>query len=150
MGKLPSENVRGPLASLRGEVSRLFEDFWGGDAWCPAPFGQGRWSPALDVAETDQEVVVKADLPGIDPKDISITVSGDVLSIQGEKTHEAEQEGKSYHRIERRYGSFSRQVHLPTAVDTDRIEAKASEGVLTITLPKRPEVQPRKINIQAQ
>ena len=148
MKLVPSKGRGGPLTNLRDEINRLFEDFWGGDVWGPAPLGHGKWSPTLDVAETDQEVIVKADLPGIDPKDIEITVSGDVLTVRGEKKQESEEEGKNFHRVERHYGSFARQVHLPTAVDAERIEAKASNGVLTITLPKRPEVQPRRIEVK--
>lgn len=149
MKLLPPGERGGPLGNLRDELNRLFEDFWGGDQWLPAPLRRGNWAPALDVSETDQEVVVKADLPGIDAKDIEITVSGDLLTVKGEKKEETKEEGKSFHRVERRYGSFSRQVHLPAAVDADRIEASASKGVLTVRLPKRPEVQPRRIEIRA-
>jgi HSP20 family protein len=107
------------------------------------------WSPHVDVEDTDKEVLVKADLPGVDPKNIDISVTGDVLAIRGEKKEEREEKNKNYQRIERFRGDFYREIPLPQGVDPDKITAASDKGVVTITIPKKPGVQPRKIAVKA-
>jgi HSP20 family protein len=104
-------------------------------------------SPSVDLAETESEVIVKAELPGLTDKDIDITLSDDTLTIQGEKKQDSEEKGKHYHRVERRYGSFKRCVTLPSPVDAKGVAARFENGVLEITLPKAEEAKPKKIEI---
>jgi HSP20 family protein len=133
------------LASLREEMNELLSRFWQSTA---EPFGLAEWSPPLDMAETDEAIVVKVEIPGIDPKGLDISVTGDVLTIRGEKHDETQTEGHNYHRVERRYGAFTRTLTLPAAVDAQAVEAKAHDGVLEIRLPKKPEARPRKVDIK--
>jgi HSP20 family protein len=142
-GRLPSRYFD-PFQAFRGEMDRLFDDFLAG---VPAlsnlrqslPTGQVI-TPALDVKETEKELVVKADLPGIDEKDVQLTLQNGVLSIRGEKKSERKDERENFHLVERSYGSFQRAIRLPDTVDEDKVEARFDKGVLTITLPKRPEM----------
>jgi len=135
-----------PLASLQDEVNRLFDTVWQGDLDVARIFYRD-WVPALDVAETDDAVVVKAEVPGIDPKDIEVTLTGGLLTIKGEKRQEAEESDERLHRVERSYGSFTRTVDIPEEVDPDAIRAECKDGVLTVTLPKKPEAKGRQIEI---
>ena len=104
----------------------------------------------MDVTETDKEIVVEAELPGIDEKDVSLALQDGVLTIRGEKKHERDEEKENYRMMERRYGSFQRSVQLPDTVDEDKIEATFNNGVLRVSLPKRPEAigKQRKIPIK--
>ena len=106
------------------------------------------WTPAVDVAETPEQVTVKAEVPGLDPKEIDISLVGDLLTIKGEKKSEREETKENYHLVERSYGSFSRALRLPAAVDIDQIDAKYDQGVLTITCPKKEPVKPKAIEIK--
>jgi HSP20 family protein len=96
-------------------------------------------TPSLDVKETDKEIVVEAELPGLEEKDISLMMQNGVLTIQGEKRLEYDEEKENYHVMERRYGSFSRSLRVPETVDEAKVEARFEKGVLKVTLPKRPE-----------
>jgi HSP20 family protein len=135
------------LASLREEMNDLLNRFWAGTA---EPFGLAEWSPPLDVAETDEAIIVDVEVPGIDPATLDISVTGDVLTIRGEKHDETGQEGHNYHRVERRYGSFTRSLTLPASVEADKVEAKARSGVLSIRLPKKESARARKVEIKAE
>jgi HSP20 family protein len=106
------------------------------------------WSIALDVVENEDEYLVKASLPGIDPKDLEITFEDNRLTIKGEVHEETEVDKARYHMRERRFGSFSRSIKLPTGIDTDKIEARYDKGVLDLHLPKIEEVKPKKIEIK--
>lgn len=108
----------------------------------------GGWLPAFDVSETDDEVIVKAELPGMDVKDIDITLTDGLLTIKGERKLEKEDKKENYHRIERRFGSFSRSLNLGASVQADSIEAGYKEGILTVTLPKAEENKPKKIEVK--
>jgi HSP20 family protein len=134
------------LASLREEMNDLLNRFWAGTA---EPFGLAEWSPPLDVAETDDAVLVDVEVPGIDPATLDISVTGDVLTIRGEKHDQTGQEGRNYHRVERRYGSFTRSLTLPAPVEADKVEAKAHFGMLSIRLPKKDAARLRKVEIKA-
>ncbi|RMD60030.1 MAG: Hsp20/alpha crystallin family protein [Nitrospirae bacterium] len=124
-----------PFTSLQREINRMFEDFLGGAL---EPFEErfGEFVPPVDVRETEKEVEISAELPGIDEKDIEVTVGKDSITISGEKKEEKEEKGKGYYRMERSYGSFTRTIPLPCEIDEDKAEAKFKNGVLTITLPK--------------
>ncbi len=142
-GRLPSR-YQDPFQSFRTEMDRLFDSFLGG---VPSLAGLGRrfaetqvMTPTLDVKENEKEIIVKADLPGMDEKDINLTIHNGVLSLRGEKKSEHTDERENYHVMERSYGSFQRSIRLPETIDDDKAEARFDKGVLTITLPKRPEM----------
>lgn len=144
-----------PFGTLRSEMDRLFDTFMGGLPTFPSMFGPsgGRGlalTPNLDVKETDKEIVVEAELPGLEEKDISLTMQNGVLTIQGEKRLEYNEEKENYHVMERRYGSFQRSLRVPDTVDEGKVEARFDKGVLKVTLPKRPEAggAQRKIEIK--
>lgn len=136
------------VSRLRREMDRLWEDFFGPRGRELRPWEE-QWAPAMDVSETADQIVVKAEVPGIDPQNINITLTGDVLAIKGEKKSEREETKESYHLVERSYGSFSRSLTLPAAVNADKIDAKYEKGVLTITCPKKEKVKPKAIEIKA-
>ena len=135
------------LSSLQNEMNRLFNTVF--DA--PAPAGNGgamrRWVPAMDLVETDDNFVLRADLPGMTQEDVNIELEDNVLTVSGERKaqHETKQEG--YHRVERAFGSFSRSLTLPKGVDADAVTAKFDNGVLEISVPKPEERKPRRIAI---
>ena len=104
-------------------------------------------TPAFDISETANEIHVKAELPGVDAKEIDITVTGDLLTIKGEKKEEKEEKGQNFHRRERRYGSFSRSFRLPVEVKADSIDAGYKDGVLTVTMPKAEAEKARRIEV---
>ena len=104
-------------------------------------------TPAFDISETDNEIHVKAELPGMDPKEIEINLTGDLLTIKGEKKEETEEKGEDYHRRERRYGSFARSFRLPVEVKADSVNAAYKDGVLTLTLPKGEKEKARRIEV---
>lgn len=129
-----------PFTSLQREMNRLFDNFLGGPTLSPwAPFERGpagAFIPRVDVSETDREIKVSAELPGLDENDIDVSLTRDTLTIKGEKKEEKEEKGTDYYRMERSYGSFSRSIPLPVEVDTDKVEATFKKGVLHVTLPK--------------
>ena len=132
---------------LRDEMDRLFDDFV---ERFPTrrDFEDRMWSPDVDVHETDSEVVVKAEIPGMEQKDINVTIKDNVLTLKGEKMQEKEKKETNYHRIERTYGSFSRSFTLPTMVVSDKAAAQYKNGILTVTLPKSEEVKPKEIAVE--
>ena len=135
------------VSRLRREMDRLWDDYFGPGRRGLQPL-QAEFAPAVDVTETAEAIVVKAEVPGMDAKDINISVTGDVLTIMGEKKSEREEKEENYQIVERSYGSFSRSLALPGAVKLDKIEAKYDKGVLTVTCPKKEEVKPKAIEIK--
>ena len=109
--------------------------------------GRGSFSPAVDVVEDKDAIVVRAELPGIKREEIDISIDSNVLTLRGERKLEREEEGKRYHHVERAYGTFIRYFQLPTTVDSEKIEAKLADGVLTLNIPKKDVVKARKINV---
>lgn len=136
-----------PLEMLRREMDTVFDRFFGNGS---EEVGLTAWSPRVDVEETDKEFLVKADLPGVDPKNIEISLVHDVLTIKGERKEEKEEKGKHFQRSERFFGSFYRELPLPFEVDADKISAEASKGVVTIHIPKKPGAMPKKVTVQAK
>lgn len=134
----------GELSSFRRQVDRLFDSFLGRE---PSLWPKERSIPPIDVIETADEVVIKAELPDMDEKDVSLSLSGESLIIKGERKGEKEEKNKHYHRMERWCGIFERVVSLPVSVDQEKISAHYRKGVLEIHLPKKPEVKPRHIPI---
>jgi len=135
------------VSRLRREMDRLWDDYFGPGRRGLQPL-QAEFAPAVDVKETAEAVVIKAEVPGMDAEEISLAVTGDVLTIKGEKKSEREEKEENYHVVERSYGSFSRSLTLPAAVDLDKIEARYDKGVLTVTCPKKEEVKPKTIEIK--
>jgi HSP20 family protein len=135
------------LASLREEMNDLLNRFWAGTS---EPFGLAEWAPSLDISETDEAVLVHVEVPGVDPKRLEISVAGDVLTLRGEKKDETETSGRHYHRVERRYGTFTRTLTLPAPVDAGQVTAKAHAGVVEIRLPKQAEARPHRVEIKPE
>lgn len=153
------DNTEYPLLSLQNEMNRLFENFWQ-EPFSMRPFEtmnrmwpstMNGFNPTVDISETDKALKLEAELPGLDEKDLEISISENVLTIKGEKHQESERKDRNYFYAERSYGSFCRQFTLPASVDEDKIEAAFNKGVLTINMPKRPEVveQRKRITIKA-
>ncbi|MBM4066375.1 MAG: Hsp20/alpha crystallin family protein [Planctomycetes bacterium] len=144
---MSSEMMKWPylpgLGSFREEMNKLFEGF----TRRGAAAGMGL-VPPLDVSETEENILVKVEVPGIEPKDIDISISGDTLTIKGEKKSEKEEKGKNYHFIERSYGSFSRSVGLPASVKFEQVKAEYKKGILEITLPKSEKSKIKKIPVK--
>ncbi len=137
-----------PLASFRDEVEQLFErivgDPWGAGSSL-VPWGGNL---RLDLSESDKEVTVTAELPGVKPEDVNIEVTGNTLTLSGEKREETDERRGEYRYTERQFGQFSRTIQLPVPVDADKVSADVRDGVLTITAPKHPEATPRRIKVR--
>jgi HSP20 family protein len=134
------------MMTLREAMDRLFDDAF----TRPLSLRDGWSAPAIDMYQTDDEVVVRAALPGIKPGDVQINITGDVLHIKGEMKHEEEKKEKAWHMREQRWGAFERSIALPIDVVTDKARAEFENGVLTVTLPKAEEVKPKTISIKAK
>ena len=139
---LPQWEMLPQLRSLENLMGKMFDD--GDEGW----FG-GTMVPSVDLSETDNEVDVTMDLPGMKPEEIDIQVHNNLLTIRGERKEESEQKERTYHRIERRSGSFSRTVSLPSEVDEDNVSAAYKDGVLKISMPKAKAAQAKKIAVKS-
>ncbi len=129
---------------------RMFEDFFNNWAVNTAMAKRSEsFKPAVDILERDNKVLMRCELPGVEEKDLDLRLDGRTLTIKGERKQEPEGGGCVYHQIESSYGTFSRAFDLPNTVDTEKISAAFKDGVLTITIPQKPEVQPRTIQINA-
>src|SRR5205085_12044042 len=135
------------MSILQNQMNRLFED--ARYTWPTDSDGTTAWAPVADIYETDNDLVLQADLPGIDPKQIEVRVENNVLTIHGERRFEPKVERESFHRVERSYGTFSRSFTLATAVDSEKIQANYKNGVLNIALPKAEQAKPKRIQIAA-
>jgi len=129
-----------------GLYDSLFSDRVDSDS---SNIATSHWRPAVDISEEEDRFVIHADLPGVDPKDIEITMENGVLSLKGERSSEIKDESKGYSRIERAHGTFYRRFSLPDSADADRIEAKGKNGVLEITLPKHEKQQAKRISVKS-
>jgi HSP20 family protein len=133
-----------PLFSLQREVNRLFDDFFRGFDLRPlrvAEEGWGGFSPKMDLEETEKEYRITAELPGVEEKDVEVLLTGNSLTLKGEKKEEKEEKGKSFYHVERSYGSFQRTVPLPDGIDLKKVDAEFKSGVLTVKLPKTSEAK---------
>ena len=134
---------------IRREMDRLWDSFLEGRPVRRSEDGR-EWSPSVDISETKNDLVIKAELPGLDPKDIDISMNNGYLTIKGEKKHEKEEKDENYHLIERSYGAFTRSVQLPREVQSDKITASFKNGILRITLPKSEEAKKKEIKIKVE
>jgi HSP20 family protein len=132
---------------VQDEMNRMFDTFLGRDT-NENELLSGSWVPAVDVVETDDDFEIKAELPGLSKDNVKVTLHENVLTIKGEKQEEKEEKKKSYHRIERSHGAFSRSFVLPSRVQNEKIKADFKDGILTLTVPKAPEAKPREIEIK--
>jgi HSP20 family protein len=146
------EDFFDPFVTFRREMDRMFDDFFGGGALRPTHAGWQAVTPAVDIDETDKEVIVTAELPGVGEKDVEVSLAGDILTIKGQKKAEHEETNGDTHYMERRFGSFSRSLRLPFEVRDEKVDAKFKHGVLTIRLPKPAELRRsvRRIEVRAQ
>jgi HSP20 family protein len=137
------------MGDLQRQIDRLFDDFTG--RWPASRAGDGKYWPALDMTETNDAVDVTAELPGVDPKDVDITVSGDLLTIKGEKKSEKEVKEKDYYCAERSYGAFTRSLMLPFEIDAAKVEANFDKGVLKLHVgkPASAKKEVKKISVRA-
>jgi len=141
--------VSQPFLSLQREIDRLFDDFTRGFStlsMMPAP--GGKLMPVTDVTETDKEIEINAELPGLEEKDLQINLSDNVLTIKGEKKAEKERKEKDFRMVERSYGAFERTIELPEGVNPDSIKATIAKGVLTVTVPKPAPAQAKTIEVK--
>ncbi|MEW6053776.1 MAG: Hsp20/alpha crystallin family protein [Nitrospirota bacterium] len=154
-GKKPLPVQRGeanPFALFRQEMDRLFDNFFSGFEMEPFKGKFGAFSPSVDIKESDREIRISAELPGMDDKDIDVLLNRDSVTIKGEKKEEKEDKGKDHYRMERSFGSFTRTIPLPAEVDMDKAKADFRKGVLTVTLPKtaRAIKETKKISVRAE
>ena len=138
------------LVGLQERMNRIFDETFRragrtgtDDDWSLG----GSWAPAVDIYEQEGNSVLKAELPGVDPKDVDVRVENNVLTLRGERKFDNEVKRESYHRIERAYGTFTRSFTLPNMIDTDKIKAEYKESVLRMCLPQKEEARPKQISI---
>ena len=140
------------ISGFRTEVDKLFEKFFG-DNTALASEGWSAWSgftPSLDVSETEKEILVRVEIPGVDPKDLDINLSGHILTLSGEKKEEKEDKGRDFYHSERRFGSFRRSVELPETADLESINAEHTAGMLKIHIAKMAGSAPKKISVHTK
>lgn len=149
LAKRHRENEQ-PFFALQHRMNSMFDDFFRG--FDIEPFGglagKSNFMPQMNISEDEKEIVVSTELPGMEEKDLDITIAKDALTISGEKKTELEDKKKDYHRIERSYGSFSRTIVLPDGVDEGKAQAELKKGVLKIKIPKTPQAQPQKRKLE--
>ena len=131
------------LSSLQSDMNRLFNAAFDAPAAARSP----RWAPAMDLLETGEQFVLRADLPGLDESDVKIELEDNVLTVSGERRSEHDGEGEGFHRVERSFGSFSRSLTLPRGVDPEAVTAAFDRGVLEVRIPKPEQRKPRRIEI---
>jgi len=134
------------MVSLREKMNRLFQDVFTGRTE-DRELSAGTWAPSVDIYETENELVMTAEVPGIDEKDIEIKIEDNTLTLRGERKFEKDTREENYHRLERSYGSFYRAFTLPGSIDPEKIHAECENGILKISMPKRLEAKPHKVKI---
>ena len=138
------------LRSLQDEMNRLFMSNYSQRGASEEGFSSGAWNPQVDIFENKDQIVLEAELPGMKPGDVNISIENNVLTIHGERKFEKKDEKDNFHRVERSYGSFTRSFTLPPTVSSENANAEFENGVLRLTLAKREEAKPRRIEIKAQ
>ncbi len=148
--ELVNTNPFRDIEKTRTEMDRFWDTFLFGRPKTSWPAEEEEWQPAIDVAETESELVVSVEIAGMDPKDIDVSLSEGTLFIRGEKKPEAEEKDADYRLIERNYGTFARSIRLPAEVQSDKISATYKNGILTIVLPKSERAQKREIKVKVE
>lgn len=142
-----------PIGQFRTEMDDLFDRFFHG-TWPPARrwLGETEWTrefmPSIDVAENDKQITITAEIPGIDPDDVEINVTDNVLTLRGEKKQTIENKDEDHYHCERRFGSFTRSIELPPTADLDHVDAQARSGLLKVSIPKLATAKPKKVNVK--
>lgn len=151
----PASAAGTTLMQLRSEMDRLFDRFfgewpmgWPDREWF-GPGALGAVVPPVDIEETDKEILVKAELPGVEPRNVNVSVTGNTLTLTGQKEEQREERSSGIYRSERRFGSFQRSIPLPEYADPDKVDAEFDNGVLTVRLQKSPTARPRQIPVKA-
>lgn len=144
MTSLIRPSIFSDIKNIQNQMNRLFEPF---ESENREDLFRGTWLPPVDVAEEDDRLVVRAEIPGVKKEDIDVQFENGMLTIRGERKLEKPENGRNYHRVERIYGSFTRSFTLPASVDPDRITASYTDGVLELMVPKREEAKPKQIRI---
>lgn len=134
------------LRSMQEQMNRLLDLAWSKEG--SEDLREGVWQPPVDIYEDEDSVVIKAELPDVDQKDIEVKIENNTLLLRGERRHDANVKKENYHRIERYYGTFQRTFSLPNTIDQEKVKANCDRGVLTIVLPKKDETRPRQINVE--
>jgi HSP20 family protein len=136
------------LRTMQEQMNRLLDMAWNREIG--EELGEGVWQPAVDIYEDENSVIIKAEVPDIDQKDIEVRIEDNTLTLRGERKHNKEVKKENYHRVERYYGQFQRSFSLPHSIDQEKVKATCDKGVLTITLPKREETKPKQINVEVK
>lgn len=137
------------MVTIQDRMNRIFDEAFRANrgAGSQEDYALASWAPAVDIYEQDGNIVLKAELPGVDPNDVDVRVENNVLTLRGERKLDSDVKKEGYHRVERAYGTFGRSFTLPTVVDTEKIKAEYKDGVLRVTLPKREEAKAKQISI---
>ncbi len=135
------------LSAIHDRMNQLFDETFLPGRGSEAAPAAAMWSPAVDVYESGDDIVVKAEIPGIDRDDVAVEVKDGILTLRGERKFEKEEKEENYHRIERSYGTFVRSFALPSSVDTEKVEASLKDGVLEVKLSKKELAKPRKVKV---
>ncbi len=135
------------VTTFEDRMNRLFGDALARFRNWDSELAAGQWMPSVDIYETEHELVLKADLPDVDPKDVDVRIENNTLTIQGERKAEKEVKEENYYRVERSFGSFARSFQLPNTIDTDKVKAEFSRGVLKLSMPKKEESKPKQIKV---
>lgn len=149
----PAPRYSDPFSALRSEMDHLFDNFSFGrfpsfPKLTASAEGNGTISPNIDVRENDKEIVIEAELPGLEEKDVSVTLHDGLLTVKGEKKFEKKEDKDNYHMVERRYGSFTRSMRLPDTADEENVDARIDKGVLTVTVAKKPGTESKERTIK--
>lgn len=144
MNLIRRRNEGGGLASLQRDLNSFFDSFFDSEPWDRS----AGWMPPMEIEESQEELVIRAEVPGMKSEDVEISLHGNTLTITGEKKSQRENKNGGYYQSERRYGRFQRVLSLPSDVDAEKIEATQNEGVLTVRLPKSEAAKPRKIEVK--
>ena len=136
------------LRTMQDQMNRMLDLAWSRE------FGEelkeGVWQPPVDIYEDEQSVVIKAEIPDVDQKDIDIKIENNTLTLRGERKHSSEVKKENYYRVERYFGQFQRSFSLPQSIDQEKVQASCDKGILTITLPKKAETKPKQISIEVK
>ncbi len=134
------------LVTAQRDFDRFFRGAFN-PAWGEGEASTRTWAPPVDIFEDENNIVLKAELPGLDPKDVEVRVEDNTLYLKGERKFEREVKQENYHRVERSYGTFARSFSLPNSINSEKVEAHYKDGILTLSLPKREEAKPRTVQI---
>ncbi len=136
------------LRAMQEQMNRLLDLAWNREPG--EELREGVWQPPVDIFEDAESLVIKAELPGIDQKDIDVRIEDNTLTLRGERKHDQEVRKENYHRVERYYGSFQRSFSLPATIDQEKVKATCDKGVLTIILPKKEEIKPKQVSVEVK